>query len=60
MDMLYKAERYDDVVNLFPHAQELFKRDSSNIVTLVFAALYQMVCMYKVCSDSSWHSFNMQ
>ena len=46
MDMLYKAERYEDIINLFPHAQEWFKYDSMNLLTLVFAALYQMVSHY--------------
>ena len=43
MDMLYKAERYEDIIDLYPISLECFPASSQNIITAVFAALYQMV-----------------
>ena len=41
--MLYQAERYEDVIMLYTLAQEYLLDNSQNIITSVFAALYQQV-----------------
>ena len=43
MDMLYQDERYEDVIMLYTLAQEYLLDNSQNIITSVFAALYQQV-----------------